>query len=164
MAEQGKVMILTNPAEYAKLVGNIVTIIIPWKPVPKARPRMTRTGHCYDPQEKEKQRDRKFLLWCVAGVPKIRILMARGCVKNVTMYFVLSIPKSTSQKKRDVLKGKPHDKKPDGSNLLKWTEDVGNGILWRDDAVLSSVMWSKIWGEEPKTIIEIEYENTSKIG
>lgn len=151
-------MILTNPSKYAIISGNMVLIEIPWKPEPKARPRVTRNG-CYDPKNKQKQRDTRFLLWILSNMPEIRAKASRGCVKNVRMAFVLPIPKSLSKAKREALAGKPHEKKPDGSNLLKWTEDIGNKILWRDDSLLHNVAWSKIWGEHPRTIIEIEYDS-----
>lgn len=146
-----------DPAQFGHVNKNTVRIVIPWAQVPKARARVTRQG-TYDPKARETIRDRRFLMWIVAGMPQIRILKDLGGVKSVRMDFVLQIPKSLSTVKRKALEGKAHDKKPDLSNLAKQTEDVGNGILWRDDAIIHTATWRKTWGEDPKTIIEIEYE------
>lgn len=47
--------------------------------------------------------------------------------------------------------------RPDTDNLCKLVGDAGNGVLWRDDAVLS---WraTKVYGAEPKTILQV-YRN-----
>lgn len=49
-----------------------------------------------------------------------------------------------------------HRIKPDLSNLVKFYEDAGNGILWHDDSQISSLTTKKILAINPITIITIE--------
>lgn len=68
----------------------------------------------------------------------------------------MPIPKSYSKKARLKSIGEPHQKKPDISNLIKFTEDALNEILWEDDSVIAEIKAKKIYSEEPKTIITVE--------
>lgn len=76
--------------------------------------------------------------------------------------FHMPIPDSTSNKKRSFMLDAPHAKKPDTSNMIKFYEDVFSGILYTDDKLISKVKASKIYSDEPKTIIcvrEFQDEN-----
>jgi len=67
---------------------------------------------------------------------------------SVNLVFVLPRPKS---RRKDV----HHTVKPDLDNLIKWILDVANGILWEDDKQITSVGSTKIYGEQPRTIITV---------
>lgn len=69
---------------------------------------------------------------------------------DVHVTFVLPMPESWSEKKKTEMDGKPHQQKPDRSNLMKALEDA----LYQDDAKLWDSRSSKIWGREGKIIIE----------
>lgn len=132
---------------------NTYEIIVLGDPIPKSRPRLSRY-HTYDNQS-EKKTTTKWIL--MSEVSKLNY-------KPVADYFELNvcfhmpIPKSTSQKKKNELLMHPkqmHVKKPDIDNLLKYYMDAGNGILWDDDAKISSIFSTKIYSENPRTQIII---------
>lgn len=70
---------------------------------------------------------------------------------HLNAQFTFRIPK-THYKKRDVMMGTPMPYTPDLDNLLKFICDVcSSGVLYRDDALVSSVSSRKIWGDEGRT-------------
>ena len=50
----------------------------------------------------------------------------------------------------------PHIDEPDIDNLVKFVLDALNGIFWKDDKFISKITASKMYGESPCTIVEIE--------
>lgn len=124
------------------------TIEIPGEPIPLSRARAGKHGF-YDPQWQTKQN--------VAAYVK-QLIHDRKPITNpirLTIIFQMSIPKSFSKKKQDTLQGKPHVKRPDSSNLLKFYEDALNGILWQDDCLIYDLTIVKRYDMTPKTIITI---------
>lgn len=130
------------------------TITIPGTPIAKKRPRFARRGNfvtTYNTQETEESR----VLWEIkqqhSGEPSTSPIA-------LNVAFLMPIPKSTSNKKaKQMLSGEiAHVKKPDLSNCLKFIEDVCNGILWKDDSQLMSVMAEKYYSDSPQTILKWE--------
>lgn len=70
---------------------------------------------------------------------------------KVILSFYFPVAKSVSLKKKNLLLGTPHYFKPDLSNLIKFIEDVGNELLYHDDARITLLEASKIYDEEPRT-------------
>lgn len=73
---------------------------------------------------------------------------------DVTFYF--KKPKSCVRKE-----GSYHIYKPDLSNLIKLIEDIGSGILYKDDAIIASITAHKKYDAQPRTefrIIPLEKE------
>lgn len=66
----------------------------------------------------------------------------------------MPIPKKLSKKNRMLVVGIPHSKRPDLTNLIKFTEDALNGVLWEDDSIIYEIYAKKVYGETPKTVIE----------
>lgn len=73
--------------------------------------------------------------------------------------FVMEIPRSWSQKKKDEQVGKYHSFKPDASNLLKFIEDIATGIIYHDDALIAHVIAKKVYGDQPRTIMIVKEIN-----
>jgi len=68
----------------------------------------------------------------------------------VAMDFTFVRPKSVSEKKR-----KHPSCKPDLSNVVKLVEDAANGILWKDDAQIVTLLCRKIYGETASVKISV---------
>lgn len=70
---------------------------------------------------------------------------------HVDVSFFMPLPKSRTKKEPDT----PHHIKPDLSNLVKFVEDVGSGILYKDDSIIASMNARKQYSENPRTEITI---------
>ena len=73
------------------------------------------------------------------------------------VYLLLQIPASWSNKKRlAAAAGQVRaTKKPDADNVLKGLKDGCNGIVWRDDAQVVSIILKKSYAEIPMAKIAI---------
>ena len=111
---------------------------------PIGKPRMTRA-------DRWKQRD------CVNRYWKFKDKLVLAAKKQdfslcdgLNYFFVLSMPRSWSKKKREAMNLKPHKQKPDLDNLLKSVFDS----LLQDDSVISSIKGSrKLWGLKGMIVI-----------
>jgi len=119
--------------------------------VPVALKRHRHSGKkCYDTQKKEKE----MVQWNIKS--QMRGLFAAHTALKLVVEYHMPIPKSYSKKRaKECLQG-PHTKKPDLSNLLKFTEDSLNGIVWEDDSLISEIEARKFYSETPKTVFRIE--------
>lgn len=122
---------------------------IPGEPIPLKRHR-TSKGKIYDPSKEAK---RNFA-WLVKQ-RSVGLFPHAEAIK-VEIEYHMPIPKSYSKIARLKAIGTPHIKKPDLTNLAKFTEDALNHILWKDDSIIAELNVKKIYAEEPKTCIYIE--------
>lgn len=140
----------------------MITLTIPEKPIAKKRPRFAtkdRQGRflehvkAINTQETEEGR---FLFHVYKQWKKdpieIPILL--------TLKFLMPIPRSQSTKKiGQMIAGEiKHTKKPDLDNLIKFTKDCLNGVVWKDDAQVFSLVAEKRYAEKPQTVISIFVE------
>lgn len=115
------------------------------KPIAKQRHRSTRTGHTYDPQHAQKMETKK---------DSVAQMFENGfkSLKNESLMLSATIcremPKSWSKAKKNALKGKPCDKKPDLDNYLKYYSDVLNTVAYDDDSQIASITACKIWDDK----------------
>jgi len=70
---------------------------------------------------------------------------------HLEIHFFMPMPTSWTQVKKERLIGTPHIFKPDWSNLLKFVEDCGSGIIYHDDCLIYSVTGTKIYDWYPRT-------------
>ena len=123
-------------------------ITIPGVPIAKARPRFVRVGkfvRTYDIQETEAG---KWLLFAKNHITG----MLTGPVR-LKCEFIFPRPKGHYGTGRNSGKLKPsapaeHTKKPDVSNLIKFPEDILNGIAWHDDSQIIRIEAKKRYVEE----------------
>ena len=118
---------------------------IPMVPVPKGRPRMTRSGHVYTPQTTHDAENvvRGYIKRAWDRPPLL------GAV-GVSMIFWLPKPKTV---KRSQPTGRP-----DADNLAKLVMDAANRLLWQDDAQIVNLQVSKHYcsgGGEPGIDLEV---------
>lgn len=125
---------------------------------PKAlkRHRTFRRGKCigsYDPSEGDKS---DFLALAHKHRPNKPIDYAI----KLTVTFIMQRPKAhygTGKNKSKLKDSAPsyHISRPDLDNLLKFICDALNGVFWKDDTVISEIKAVKMYGECPRTVIEI---------
>lgn len=138
---------------------NNVFVCVDGVPTPLKRHRsciLNGMVHSYDSQKKLKKTVLESVLM---QLPKN--FMPFQCPVEMLIEFHMAIPASFSKKKRRDMNMYPHDKKPDLSNLIKFFEDTFNGVLYRDDSLISHIHASKIHSLDPKTIIcirQYQYE------
>lgn len=126
---------------------------IPGDPIPLKRHRHN-GKRCYDPQKKEKSNHQWFIKSFLSELkPTI------NAIKLVVEYH-MPIPKSYSKKRALKCLLGPHTNKPDLSNLVKFTEDTFNGMLWEDDSIIAEIEAKKFYSRDPKTVFKIEQIST----
>ena len=111
--------------------------------VPTPKPRMSQRDKWKSPPRPCVARYRAFCDEC-------RIRGVKLPDQGATITFFIPMPKSWSAKKRAEMDGKPHQQKPDISNLLKALEDA----VCKDD----STIWhyagqAKHWAKEGGIVI-----------
>lgn len=126
-------------------------------PVPLARPRISGTARLvYDSQKVLKH----SVLHQLLGQRGDNPLITGPCHLDVVFY--LRIPK-LSVSKMQALEGKYHVYKPDTDNLVKFILDVccmqdfddNQGILLKDDCIVSSIHAKKLYSVTPRTVFTI---------
>lgn len=68
---------------------------------------------------------------------------------NYSILFRISMPKSWSKKKRDLMRNKPHQETPDLDNLLKAVNDA----LLEQDKIIYQICATKLWADIGEIII-----------
>jgi len=130
----------------------VIRFFIAGDPVPKGRPRMTRSGHTYTP-EKTRTYESKIGLFgsqAMSGKP-----LLEGPLR-VDMMVVLPIPESWNKKKKEealACRLLPTGRK-DLDNFIKCLDGL-NGIVWGDDGQICSILAKKAYGERPGMYLEI---------
>ena len=124
-----------------------VEFVISVEGVPKGRPRLTRSGHAYTPAKTKKFET--LVAKCA------RFAMSRhgaypieGAPVAVSLLFYYEPPTSWSKRRKlEVIeKGAvPKFTKPDTDNLEKAVLDGMNGIVYKDDALISTLVSSKLY-------------------
>lgn len=74
----------------------------------------------------------------------------------VNVIFYMPIPNSWTKKQKTEAPGEYHTSKPDIDNLVKGLFDAVNGILWADDKQVVRVNATKVYGEKPGFLMEVE--------
>lgn len=132
-----------------------VSLILRDPPQAQGRPRFCSRGSrafVFDPHKDKKS-------WCKLQLSEQYKGDTIDAPMHVNITFNMPIPKSTSKKKRlemieDNIK---HIKKPDLDNLVKFTLDCMNNIIFRDDSQIYRLNIDKKYSESPGTEINISY-------
>lgn len=80
---------------------------------------------------------------------------------QIEIAFYFPFPKNMSQRKKDEMRYNFRPIKPDIDNLIKWVLDVCNGILYEDDAIITSLSAYKMYDDVARTefVIHELYEH-----
>lgn len=125
------------------------------EPIPKGRPRFTRTGHAYTPQ-KTRVFEEKLRFEFMASTCERLPIYTKDVPIIVEAVFAKSIPKSWSKKKREAaLRGEIlPTARPDIDNYLK-TLDALIGLAYEDDSQIVQTIAEKKYAENPYVEIRI---------
>ena len=127
----------------------MIEFFVPGKPVPMARPRVTRTGHAYTPKNCA---DYKSLVAAFArDVMRGKELYDGEVWVEISFYFMT--PTSWSKKKRETMTGKGVISRPDMDNLYKAVTDALNGIVYRDDSQITRAVMMKQYNENDSGVL-----------
>lgn len=131
-----------------------IRIVIPGEPSAKGRPHFVKkTGIAITPA---KTRTREGIVATVAmDAMNGRPPLSEPII--VSIKAVMAVPASWPKKKREAaLAGQILPaKRPDLDNLLKLVTDGMNEIVYTDDALIVELRARKVYGETPKTIVEV---------
>lgn len=110
-----------------------IRIIIPGRPVPKQRPRFTRTGHIYTPQETRDYED--FVGW------KAKEVIKEPLEGDIALYIRVYVNRNVFA---------------DIDNIAKAIMDGLNGVAYKDDRQVVCLSIQRIKGQEERVEIELE--------
>lgn len=134
----------------------IYNIKIPINPIPASRPRVTRYGTFYkEPYNSFKAVFRRLVINDSLKTKSSSYDMSMAL--KMTIVFYVKTPISMSRKKQMLLEGQYHTKRPDLDNLIKSIKDAMNGVWYKDDSQVVSLVAEKRWSMQPRieTIIEV---------
>lgn len=117
--------------------------ILKGDPIPLARPRFSKDV-VYDSQKNQRMYYRSLLAYQHDGSKM------EGPLHLNVIYF-MPIPISISKVAQQKLIGKIHKSRPDLDNLIKWTNDICNGILFHDDSSIARITATKVYGINTRT-------------
>lgn len=120
--------------------GKSISYIIDGEPVPLARHRHG-NGHAWDSQKKI-----KFGIGMQISNQHNNLPFLEGPLK-LDIIFYMPIPLKGAKS----LNGTIHSIRPDLDNLIKMILDVANGIVYKDDCIVSSINAHKQYSALPRT-------------
>jgi Holliday junction resolvase RusA-like endonuclease len=132
-----------------------LTFEVPGEPRGKGRPRFTKDGHAYTDSE-TRAYEKKIIAYYKQAFGGFQ--WPDSAYISVDVVAVYQIPKSATKASRAAIQeGKilPR-RKPDIDNVLKVVLDSLNGFAYKDDAQVVMVPGRKIYGHDPKLIIEMK--------
>lgn len=124
-----------------------IAFTIPGEPQGKGRARATRTGRMYTPAKTAAYES----LVAMAAQQAMQQHPPLESALAVEIEAVHTVPASWSKKRRhEAMSGiRRPSVKPDADNIAKAVADGGNGIAWRDDRQIVSLLVRKVYGETP---------------
>lgn len=127
---------------------------VPGAPVGKGRPRMTKAGHTYTPQNTVQYENFvRYHYYLQCG----RAKFDPDIPLDVRMVAYFPIPKSLSKKKQLLMRKnrlRP-TKKPDCDNIAKSILDALNNIAYHDDSQVVDHQLRKFYSDDPRVTVKI---------
>ena len=130
---------------------NYIIFTVPGVPQGKGRPRVTRNGTFTPKKTRDYEKKVRDCYIAQGGqmFPDDTPLFA-----SITAIF--PIPSSLSKKRRALFNGKRDCKKPDADNVAKAILDALNGVAYRDDSAVSSLLVYKSYGDDARVTVSIK--------
>lgn len=119
------------------------------EPQGKGRPRFTRIGKPYTPENTASYEEKvRLAYWEQCGME----MAAAGIPLTLEITAVFGVPERFSKAVRLKMLAweiRP-TKRPDADNIAKIVADALNGVAWHDDAQVVNMAVSKVYGETPE--------------
>lgn len=119
------------------------------EPQGKGRPRFTRIGKPYTPENTASYEEKvRLAYWEQCGME----MAAAGIPLTLEITAVFGVPERFSKAVRQKMLAceiRP-TKRPDADNIAKIVADALNGVAWHDDSQVVSMAVSKVYGENPE--------------
>jgi len=131
----------------------MISIIIPGKPIAKARPRFARRGKFVKTYSAQETEESKFYM---LAREQIKDKLSGPVIVSIYLYFKRPKSHYGTGRNAGVLKvhaPMEHSQKPDIDNVVKFIFDCLNGLAWDDDAQVIGLNVFKIWGDCDQTYI-----------
>lgn len=143
--------IVTDVAFGSERCPRSMHFIINDQPIALARCRMTGSGRLFDSQKQHKM----IIGLALASQLGSKPLFSGALEIELRFFFPISKAHNTD-KKKSLLRGKPHTYKPDLDNCIKMYLDcASNGVLFKDDAIIAAIHSYKLYDDTPRTEIII---------
>lgn len=113
-------------------------IVIPYTPKPKQSVRLV-GKRAFNPSARGMKQTTEYVKQVMKDLD---ISLMTGPLL-VIAHFKLPVIQSKRGKLRERMNGLPHVNRPDVDNLEKFLNDCLNGVLWRDDSMISWMLCSK---------------------
>lgn len=139
-------------------MSNTISFHIPGTPVPKGRPRSTRTGRHYTPTKTREAEANVVAAWTsqTGGT-----WTPHDGPVELTIYAFFAVPKSWSKKRRNAAAF--HTSRPDLDNLVKLIKDALNGHAYVDDSAVVKMTASKNYTLlEPSTLVTLVFHQEGR--
>lgn len=130
-----------------------VVIELPGEPKGKGRPRFTKKGFAYTPEETRSYEG--ALRWTAAQAMGGRAPFHHAL--KIRVIAIMSVPSSWSNKRRAAaLTGLIRPVvRPDLDNILKAPLDAFNRVVWQDDNLIVECSVEKHYGDRPSLRVEV---------
>jgi Holliday junction resolvase RusA-like endonuclease len=120
-------------------IDGLVRYVLQGKPIPLQRARITKTringSYMYDPQKYEKK-----------GIAfALKTQHGNNPLYDGALHLMITFFMPISKKQNGF-----HNKRPDLSNMIKFYEDVAQGILFSDDAKIAKITATKVYDKNPR--------------
>jgi Holliday junction resolvase RusA-like endonuclease len=129
----------------------VINFTVYGTPKGKGRPRMTKTGHVYTPQQTIDYEEKVRIAWKKSAKGR---KMTGALSVEILVFF--ETPKNWSMKKKTEMMGKFAEKKPDIDNVAKIILDALNKLAYHDDSQVVAISCQKMWGTESKVHVSVE--------
>ena len=131
------------------------------EPKGKGRPRFRRQGNYVAAYTPEETASYENLIKMEYRRQCGDIFFQRGTALDMKITAYYTIPKSESKRKRQAMLDRVilPMKKPDVDNLVKVYMDAGNGVIFDDDAQVTSIGVRKFYSDKPMVVVTIESVN-----
>jgi Holliday junction resolvase RusA-like endonuclease len=128
-----------------------LTFSVPGKPVPQPRPRITRNGQRYYPDNGIEA----YRAAIAAAAKAAGASPTNDAPLTMVVDWVFVRPKSHFYKDGSLKPGKPVLPRGDNKNLLSGVEDALKGIAYGDDHQIGRHVMERTYGQEARTTVRI---------